>query len=178
MRKNARREILVLCRSDSWRSVDYDKQTPAKLKRSINMESLRINFRNMETSDWIEKLVSSKANKLSRFSDRVLRCHVTITALGGDHHKGRAHEVHIDLSVPGKEFVVKNTQADSDPAKAIAIACEHAFDSAQRDLRQYMDIKRNRVKTHANRGEREVDNLDDFEESESAQALTGVSIDL
>jgi hypothetical protein len=78
--------------------------------------------------------------------------------------------VHIDLRVPGKEFVVKNSQIDSDPAKAIAIACEHAFDSAQRDLVQYMEIKHNRVKTRANAKEREMNYLDEHE-NEAADSL-------
>jgi ribosome-associated translation inhibitor RaiA len=129
------------------------------------MESLRINFRNMQGSDWIEKLVSTKASKLSRFCERLVKCHVTVSALDSSHNKGCTHEVHIDLSVPGKEFVVKNSQINSDPAKAIAIACEHAFDSAQRALVQYMDIKHNRVKARASSKETESDDLDESEEA-------------
>jgi ribosome-associated translation inhibitor RaiA len=134
------------------------------------MESLQINFRNMQGSDWIEKLVLTKSQKLSRFCDQLLKCHVTISALDSSHNKGCTHEVHIDLRVPGKEFVVKNSQIDSDPAKAIAIACEHAFDSAQRDLVQYMEIKHNRVKTRANAKEREMNYLDEHE-NEAADSL-------
>jgi ribosomal subunit interface protein len=108
---------------------------------------LQITARDIELTEAIETAVRKKAEKLDQFSDRIMACRVVIECPHRHHHKGVLYNVHIDLTVPGAELVVKR-----EPNEDLYVALRDAFDAAARQLREYMD----RIKEHHGRGEDEV----------------------
>lgn len=102
-------------------------------------------FRNMDRSEWIELLVSKYAEKLESLCDRILSCKVTIDV--PRKHQGKENfQVRVDVCVPGSEIVVNGHDVITDVN--INRALREAFESARRQLRDYMHIKRGDVKTH------------------------------
>ena len=69
---------------------------------------LTITFRNMTPSASVENEIGEKAEKLGSFCDRIMSCRVIVEAPHRHHHKGKAFQVRIDLSVPGKEIVINH----------------------------------------------------------------------
>lgn len=69
---------------------------------------LKITFRNMLSSAALEQAIGERAAKLDNFYDRILSCRVTVEAPHRHHHKGKAYQVRIDLSVPGGELVINH----------------------------------------------------------------------
>ena len=84
---------------------------------------LKITFRNMPPSKAIEDNVREKAAKLDSFSDRIMSCRVIVEAPHRHHHKGKAYEVRIDLTVPGAELVINRA-----PKRLAAAKLELASD--------------------------------------------------
>ena len=133
---------------------------------------LTITFRNMTPSASVEKQVREKAEKLGSFCDRITSCRVIVEAPHRHHHKGKAFQVRIDLSVPGKEIVINHApkqlaavkltaasasendlveshEASKQGAHAdVYVAIRDAFDAAGRKLQDYVRRQRGAVKKH------------------------------
>ncbi|MGK2941453.1 MAG: ribosome hibernation-promoting factor, HPF/YfiA family [Immundisolibacter sp.] len=95
---------------------------------------LQITARGIELTEAIESAVRKKAEKLDHFSDQIMACRVVIECPHKHHHKGVLYNVHIDLTVPGAELVVKR-----EPNEDLYVALRDAFDAAGRQLRERMD---------------------------------------
>ena len=133
---------------------------------------LTITFRNMTSSASVENQIHEKAEKLASFCDRIMKCRVIVEAPHRHHHKGQAFQIHIDLSVPGKQIVIKhapkqlaavklaegsvsenemveNHEASKQSAHAdVYVAIRDAFDAAGRKLQDYVRRQRGAVKKH------------------------------
>jgi ribosome-associated translation inhibitor RaiA len=133
---------------------------------------LQVTFRNMPPSEAVEKNIREKTAKLESFYDRLTSCRVIIEAPHRHHHKGKAYEVRIDLTVPGGEIVInhaptrlsalKSSEATGseqevtethEPSKHAAhadvyVAIRDAFNAAGRRLQDYARRQSGAVKTH------------------------------
>jgi ribosomal subunit interface protein len=102
---------------------------------------LEITASDLELTESIEETIREKAQKLSFFYDRILRCRVRIEAPHRHHHKGILYNVHIDLTIPGGELVV-NRISHEDLSATIRLA----FDRAVRRLEDYTGRRREQGK--------------------------------
>jgi cold shock CspA family protein len=127
----------------------------------------------MEPSEVIEAHVREAAQKLESFYDDVMRCRVLVETPHQHHRKGKQYHVRIDLTVPGREFVIKRapkhiTDSPSRYRKApedvdlaesrelskytthedIQLAIRDAFDAARRKLQDYARRRRGVLKVH------------------------------
>lgn len=132
---------------------------------------LQITFRNMAPSAAIEKHIREKAGKLESFCDRIASCRVIVEAPHRHHHKGKAFQVRIDLSAPGREIVInrapkrlsaakltegqgeKNFMENHRPSKHAAhedvyVAIRDAFNAAGRKLQDHMRRRSGAIKVH------------------------------
>lgn len=83
--------------------------------------------------------------RLERRYSRLIGCRVTVEALHNQHRTGNVHEVHIVLSVPGRDLAVsrephhaKDRYARPDTRSIL----RDAFEAAERQLESYKDIRR------------------------------------
>jgi hypothetical protein len=125
---------------------------------------LQLTFRNMKHSAEVEDWVRSEAAKLETFYHRILGCRVAIEVPHRHHRKGL--HVRIDLTLPGKEIVVKRepvaygrklpveaistsrrTHAKSSNAE-LELAIHDAFKSAGRRVQDFARRQRGDVKRH------------------------------
>jgi len=103
---------------------------------------LQITARNLSLSGAQETAIREKAEKLNRFSDRIMACRVMVEAPHQHQNKGKLYHVRIDLTVPDRELVVRR-EANED----IYVAIRDAFDAMRRQLQ---DIpRRSRAETRA-----------------------------
>jgi len=133
---------------------------------------LQITFRNMPPSQAMEGAIREKASKLDAFYDRIMSCRVIVEAPHRHHHKGKAYEVRIDLTVPGGELLInrapkrleaakvrrteepeKDFAERHDPSKHAAhedvyVAIRDAFNAAGRRLQDYARRQSGAVKIH------------------------------
>lgn len=106
---------------------------------------LQITARGFELTAAIEEAVRKKAGKLDHLAERIVACRVVIERPPAHHHKGAPFNVHIDLTVPGAELVVKH-----EPHEDMYVAVRDAFEAARRQLLAHYDRIQDRAR-HAQR---------------------------
>jgi len=119
----------------------------------------QIQFRDIDESDFVWNAVLSHAEKLERFYDRIIFCHVTISAPHRHHHRGIIYHVQIRLSLPGGNIFV-TTEPEKDHAhEDVYIAIRDAFGAAQRRLEDFIRKQRGVVKTSQKSAHGKVDKI-------------------
>ena|SRR3989344_1663050 len=108
---------------------------------------LQVTFRDVPPSEAVETRVREKADKLDRYYDRIMGCHVVIEMSQRHKHQGKLHSVRIDLTVPGAELVANNAEHED-----VYVAVRDAFDAIARQLEDYARRQRGDVKARAGSG--------------------------
>jgi ribosomal subunit interface protein len=107
------------------------------------MIPLQITARDFDLTEPIETLIREKAEKLGQLHDRITRCRVILESPHRRQQKGVLYNVHVEISIPGKEIVVKKA-----PHEDLYVSIGNAFEMAQRKLREYVTRQRGDVKFH------------------------------
>jgi cold shock CspA family protein/ribosome-associated translation inhibitor RaiA len=107
---------------------------------------LQISFRHMEHSEAIETLIREKVAKLDASPDHLIGCRVVVEPAGKHHKHGNLYEVRLDISVPGEEIVIVREPSEHTEYRDIQVAIRDAFDSARRQLADYVHRRRGAVK--------------------------------
>jgi len=109
---------------------------------------LQITFRHMEPSEFVEENIRERCDKLERFHDRIMGCHVTVEGPDKHKYKGGVYHVVIDITVPGSEIVINNKQNDNHAHEDVYVAIRDAFSAAQRRLEDKQSKVKRNVKSH------------------------------
>jgi len=110
--------------------------------------SLNLTYHNMDPSAAVEQAIREKVDKLAQFSDQITACHVTVDAPHKHHHKGKIYSIMIELHVPDTEIVVSRSPSENHAHEDVYVAIRDAFNSARRQLKEYEERRRGKVKTH------------------------------
>ena len=110
--------------------------------------TLQISYRNMESSDSIERQVRDRFAQLEKFYDRLIACHVVLEESGRHHRQGRLFHVRLELIAPGREIVVRRDPPEHHAHEDAHVAIRDAFDAARRQLEDHVRRMDNRVKAH------------------------------
>ena len=111
-------------------------------------QPLEITFRDIPPSEALEADIRDKAAKLDQIYDRIMSCRVVVEAPHGHHHKGRLYHVSVDLTVPGEELVVNRTPHKNHAHENAYVAVRDAFNAAKRQLQNFAQKQRGKVKHH------------------------------
>ena len=109
---------------------------------------LQITFRNIEPVPAVEDLIRERANALEEYFGRIIGCHVVVEASTRRQHKGKLYHLRVDLTVPGREIVVKRDPSEHHALEDILVAVRDAFDAARRQLEDHARATRGDIKTH------------------------------
>ena len=109
---------------------------------------LQLTFRNMPPSQAVEAQVRERAAKLDLFCEKIMACRVVVEAPHRRHHKGKLYHVRIDMTVPGRELVVKREPSRHAAHEDPYVAIRDAFDGARRKLQDYARRRRGDTKQH------------------------------
>jgi ribosomal subunit interface protein len=102
---------------------------------------------NLSPSDKIEAKIHKHITKLEKFSDRLSDCRVVIAVPHRHHHQGNIYHVQINLTVPGSELVVNRQPPAQQTHEDLHVAIGDAFESAERQLKEYARLRRGEIKT-------------------------------
>jgi len=109
---------------------------------------VKITYRNVDPSEAVEKAIRSHAEKREAVDDRIHWCNVGVEAEGKHQNKGRIYRILISLGLPGKT-ITANRAGPHKPAHAdIYVAIRDAFNAAQRQVEDYVRVRRADVKSH------------------------------
>ena len=100
---------------------------------------LQITARNIELTEAIRTNIEEKVEKLDEFYKRIMSCRVVVEAIP----KRSLYNVNVDISVPGKELVIKR-----EPNRDLYVAIRDAFEAAYRKLEDFARVQRGDKKHH------------------------------
>jgi cold shock CspA family protein len=115
---------------------------------------LQITFKDLERSDSLEALVRERAERLERFHPAIVGCRVVIeapyrTAEGTRPPLGLT----VEVEVPGRPLIVAKAAAERHDAKGgQGTVVSRAFEAAQRQLQDSVQVQKAEVKQHDNHG--------------------------
>ena len=115
---------------------------------------LQITDKNQVLNKYLKENIREKAENLSKFYDRIMRCRVVVEAPHRHKREGILYNVRIDIKVPGSELVVKR-----EPDENLEVAIRNAFDAARRELEDFAREQRFDVKHHENSSHAQVSAL-------------------
>jgi ribosomal subunit interface protein len=95
---------------------------------------LEISFHQVEPSDDIDAYVRKRAAKLERFHPRIIRCRVAIEEPHRRHKNGNRFDVHLEVSVPGRNLAVVREPGDAAEHSDIYQALRDTFEAMERQL--------------------------------------------
>jgi len=104
---------------------------------------LQITARDIDLTDAIKSDITEKAEKLDKFYGGIMRCKVTVESPRRHQHDGKLYSLHVYITVPGAELVVKR-ELDKD----LYVAIRDAFRDARRKLEDFVSTQRREVKNH------------------------------
>jgi ribosomal subunit interface protein len=109
---------------------------------------LQITFRKMDTSPSVEAHIRERAEALEQYFARITACRVVVEQSTRRQRKGKLYHIRVDLTVPGREIVVKRDPPEDHAHEDILVAVRDAFDAARRQLEDHARKARGDVKSH------------------------------
>lgn len=109
---------------------------------------LQITFRHMDPSEAMEAKIREKAEKLDKFADHIMSCRVTVDQEHKHKSQGKLFSIKVDITVPGNEIVITRHPDKHHAHEDPYVALRDAFDSAKRQLEDYVRKQRGKVKMH------------------------------
>jgi len=106
---------------------------------------LEIAFHNTPPSEAVEAEIRALVDKLAARHAHLIGCRVSVEALHNQHRTGNVHDVHIVLSVPGRDIAVSRAPHRAKERYAnpdIHAVLRDAFRAAERQLEAYKDHRR------------------------------------
>lgn len=109
---------------------------------------LQVTFTGMDPSPALEARIHTKAARLERFADFILRCHVTVEAPHQHHHQGRMYQARVELDVPQGRIVTGHEGPQDHAHEDAYVAIRDSFAAATRRLEDHVRKLGGSVKHH------------------------------
>jgi cold shock CspA family protein/ribosome-associated translation inhibitor RaiA len=99
---------------------------------------IQVSFRHLGYSPSVDSAVQKRAQALSKFFPRITSLRVIIEPSQLRRQQGNLYHVRIDMTVPGREIVVRRDPGKHHAHEDIYVAIRDAFDAARRQLEDYV----------------------------------------
>jgi cold shock CspA family protein len=109
---------------------------------------VEISFRGLPRWEKAEEEVHKRAAELERYFERITSCRVAIEAPHLHQAKGQHYHVRLDITVPGREIVVKRDPVAHKEHEDLYLAIRDAFRAARRQIQDYVRERRGQTKIH------------------------------
>jgi cold shock CspA family protein/ribosome-associated translation inhibitor RaiA len=109
---------------------------------------LEISYRNVEKTQAVEDLIRDKVDKLRETCRDMVSCRIAVERPQQHQRSGSPFRVRIDVSVPGRELVVKHEPGEGELHDDLPKILRGAFEVALRRLREFAERRRGEIKAH------------------------------
>jgi len=107
---------------------------------------VEISFRGLPAWERAEEEIRTRAASLEKYCENITSCRVVVEAPHLRHSKGQLYHVSVDLTVPGREIVVRRDPAEHHAHEDLYQAIRDAFSAARRQLQDYVRERRGQTK--------------------------------
>ncbi len=104
---------------------------------------LELNFHDVDRSPWSEQLIRERVDRLERYSDEIVSCHVIVSQPHQHQHKGNPYKVNIEVRLPQNRRLVVNQEPDMvEQESRLSPVINAAFDAMERRLEKSGEERR------------------------------------
>lgn len=116
---------------------------------------LRITFKDMDSSEFLERLIRERAGRLERFHGHIIDCRVVVEVPHRSPDSGKTPiGIAVEVHVPGKRTIVAREEEQRREMKNDHTAVvNRAFEAIERQLAELSDVQGGEVKAHASAGD-------------------------
>jgi cold shock CspA family protein/ribosome-associated translation inhibitor RaiA len=108
----------------------------------------KITFANFPPSPALEARIHERIEALEHFFPDIVACRVAVESDARQHRQGKLYNVHVVLTVPGRDIVVNRDHPANHAHEDPLVAIRDAFDAARRQLEDYVRKMKGATKTH------------------------------
>jgi cold shock CspA family protein len=108
----------------------------------------QIVLRNAPDAETLRPRVEALVRRLERFAKRMTSCRVRIERPHLRHHEGNRYRVQIEVTLPGKDIVVRRDPPAHRPHEDVRVALRESFDAVRRRIEDLVRVRRGDVKRH------------------------------
>jgi ribosome-associated translation inhibitor RaiA len=103
----------------------------------------QIAFKNMETSEALERLIAKRIDRLERLSDRITSCRVVVEVPHRSPGSGKVPlAIAVEVELPGRPLLVAKAEEDRRSLKPDdASFVNQAFEAIERQLRETKEVR-------------------------------------
>lgn len=115
---------------------------------------LQIAFKNLDSSEFMERLIRERVDRLERYHKHIVSCRVLVEVPYRSPESGKVPiGISVEVEVPGsKSIIAKDEEERHDAKNDHTAVINRTFDKVQRQLEDHNDIRRGEVKAHASDG--------------------------
>lgn len=100
-------------------------------------------FREVDRSEWLERYIGERIERLDRFAQGITRCHVTLAQEQASHRTGNCYSVMVEVRVPPQhDLAVKKQKTVREPSTDLPAVINLAFGAIERQLKRTADLRR------------------------------------
>jgi cold shock CspA family protein len=81
-------------------------------REEIMQTPLELNFHDVPRSEWSEELIRERVDRLERFADDIISCHVIVSQPHRHQHKGNPYRVSIEVRLPRNRRLMVSEEPD------------------------------------------------------------------
>lgn len=107
-------------------------------------QPLQITFKDIPHSDAVEIHLREHVEKLEQFNQNIISCHIVIEQTQRSQSQGKLNNIHIKLTVPGRELVVTGNEDEN-----LYISIRDAFSDMREQLLSHKQQIKGQIKSHA-----------------------------
>ena len=100
---------------------------------------LEISYKDVDKSEWIEKFIQEKVDKLQRLAREMISCRVAVEKDHQRRHGENPFYVRVETSLPGKKRLAtasEDLKAGDDSSTDLQNAIREAFEAMERRLKK------------------------------------------
>jgi ribosomal subunit interface protein len=103
-------------------------------------EPLEISFTGVEKTPFLESLIHEKSERLEKFNDPLISCHVAVSQPHAHPDSGSGYRVRIELRVPSKNPLVAHEHSShGEIHDTVETVIRRAFDALERQLKEHTE---------------------------------------
>ena len=108
-----------------------------------------IKFHDVDRSDWVERYIGERVQRLERFAEGITSCHVTLTQEQASHAKGNRYSVMVEVRLPpSHDLAAKKVKDIRDMPTQLPALINLAFGAIERQLKKTAALRRGEEKMH------------------------------
>ncbi len=106
-------------------------------------------YHGVDRSEWSENFIRRQTDRLERYADDIISCHVTVECPHRHRHTGNPHRVRVEVRLPDHKALVAVAEPDrTQQPPELRTVIRDAFKAMERQVLKANRVRRYDVKTH------------------------------